>query len=95
MRTPNTSDYRSDSIVRIIPAQNLASRVLVDGVAQRRIAEVREGEERGDVGVVHEEGGAVAVDFVGVYFAIGGVRNYSVLFYAAIDGRTQGLHACC
>lgn len=57
------------------------------GVGEGSEAEKWEGEERGDVGVVHEEVAAVSVCFVGEDFAEFGVRRGAVFEDAGSDGR--------
>ena len=55
--------------VGVVGGEDEFAGVLVDFIGAGAEAEVGEGEEVGDVGVVHEEVGAEAVDFVGVHLA--------------------------
>ena len=75
--------YRIDDAtaheIRVAVAEQERAGGLVDGVGLGEVADQGRGEERGDVGVVHYVRCAVAVDFVGVDVAVGGVGDDAVV----------------
>ena len=65
--------------IRVAVAEQERAGGLVHGVVLGEVADKGCGEERGDVGVVHYVRCSVAVDFVGVDVAVGGVGDDAVL----------------
>ena len=69
---------------------------MVDGVVNGDVGVEGDGEEGGEVGVVHEICRAVAVDFVGVDGAVNWVREDGVALDASVDGGGEAAHpGCC
>ena len=79
MRPPYRINDATAHEIRVAVAEQERAGGLVDGVVWGEVADQGRGEERGDVGVVHDGRCAVAVDFVGVDVAVGGVGDDAVV----------------
>ena len=79
-------EFRADKVVGVpLPGKDHAAGVLVDGVCGGDEAEEGEGEEGGEVGVVHYEVATVAVSFVDEDFSELRVLDYAVFHYCGAD----------
>lgn len=99
MRAPDGTDDGATHKIRVLLAQHERARVGVDGVGGVEVAEEGGGEQGGDVGVVHEGAGAVAVELVGVDGACavedGGVGDDGVGGYGGAEvGGAEGHGGC-
>lgn len=56
--------------IRVVGAEHEAACVLVDGIVQRHVTDIGEGEQGWYVGIVHEQCVAISVHFVGVYLSV-------------------------
>ena len=96
MRATNAFAVLAFEEVRIVLAPHKAAGVLVDGVVDVDITEVRHSEQRRNVGIVHEEMVAEAVNLVSVDLAILGVVDNSIFLQSGRhlvgEGCTLG---CC
>ena len=72
-------------IIRVFFAQNKGAGVFINFVVGAAVAEVRDGHEARDVGVIHEDVVAKAVGLIGVHFAELRVLDDAVFFDAGAD----------
>jgi len=91
MRAADASEGGAGQEIGVpVGAEDHGAGVLVKGVGFVEEAEEGKREEGGDVGVVHEEVGVVAVCFVGEDLAEGGVVHDCVVEDAVADGCAVG-----
>lgn len=91
VRAADAAEGVSGEVVRVaLLGQDHASCVLVGGVVGGDEAEEREGEEGREICVVHEDAGAVAVDFKGEDLAVVGVGYDAVGPDGLGDGGAAG-----
>lgn len=96
MRATNTLKVLTGEVVRValLLHDHLAS-IFIDFVVSIREAEERQCEQRREVGVVHEDGGAEAVDFKGEDAAEGFVLDDAVIPDAVFDLLAPLLEGLC
>lgn len=86
MRTTDSAKSRTAQVVRVsIRLQKHLARGLVHRVIGFDEFQIRQGQQRGDVGVVHENVRAITVDLKCVHLTVGGMVHNAVLLHSLTE----------